>query len=66
MAKGYGSSAVAERGGAMTRGQGWRTIRQRTAAFRSMARARRKAGRVTANRGAAARFLKKLAAGGVR
>lgn len=50
----------------MTRGQGWRTIRQRTTAFRSMARARRNAGRVTANRGAAARFLKKLAAGGVR
>lgn len=41
MAKEYGSSAVAERGGAMTRGQGWRTIRQRTAAFRSMAQAAR-------------------------
>lgn len=50
----------------MTRGQGWRTIRQRTAAFRSMTLARRKAGRATANRGAAARLLKKLEQGGVR
>lgn len=48
------------------RGQGWRTIRQRTAAFRSMRRSRSKAGRLTANRAAAARFLKKLAAGEVR
>lgn len=48
----------------MARGVGWRTIRQRTAAFRSMRRARRSAGRVTANRVAAARLLKKLAGGG--
>lgn len=50
----------------MMRGWGWRTIRQRTAAFRSMARARRSAGRVTANRVAVARLLKRLDLGGVR
>ncbi len=50
----------------MKRGQGWRTIRQRTAVFRSMRRARGRAGRQTRNRKQASGVLRMLERVGIR
>lgn len=48
------------------RGQGWRTLRQRTAVFRSMRRARARAGRQTSSRKAAASVVAMLARVGLK